>query len=106
PSISTPYAVNSRLFFEGTVTATDMSRATNAASARPAEACLQRSARPLSAGAKWQLNKGRIGITGSSQAYGGSNGRVTSESIGRDVNPLGRGGGAALVGGCRDVGIL
>src|SRR5690606_31324801 len=82
PSISTPYDVKSRLFFEGTVTATDMSRATDT------------------------REKGRIGITGSSQAYGGSNGRVTSEAIGRDINPLGRGGGAALVGGMMNLGNL
>jgi YD repeat-containing protein len=74
--------VESRLFFEGTVTATDMDRATDT------------------------REKGRIGITGSAQAYGGSNGRVTSEAIGRDINPLGRGGGAALVGGMMNVGML
>src|SRR5690606_19498728 len=75
-------SVESRLFFEGTVTASDMSRATDA------------------------REKGRIGITGSAQSYGGSNGRVTSEAIGRDVNPLGRGGGAALVGGMMNEGML
>jgi hypothetical protein len=74
--------LESRLFFEGTVTATDMDRATDT------------------------REKGRIGITGSAQAYGGSNGRVTSEAIGRDINPLGRGGGAALVGGMMNQGIL
>ena len=74
--------VESRLFFEGTVTATDMSRATDT------------------------REKGRIGITGSAQAYAGSNGRVTSEAIGRDINPLGRGSGAALVGGMMNVGTL
>jgi hypothetical protein len=74
--------LESRLFFEGTVTATDMDRATDT------------------------REKGRIGITGSAQAYGGSNGRVTSEAIGRDINPLGRGGGAALVGGMMNLGGL
>ena len=74
--------IESRLFFEGTVTATDMSRATDT------------------------REKGRIGITGSAQAYGGSNGRVTSEAIGRDINPLGRGSGAALVGGMMSEGKL
>ncbi|MEZ5337132.1 MAG: hypothetical protein R3F46_02615 [bacterium] len=75
-------SMESRLFFEGTVTATDMDRATDT------------------------REKGRIGITGSAQAYGGSNGRVTSEAIGRDINPLGRGGGAALVGGMLNFGGL
>ena len=74
--------MESRLFFEGTVTATDMDRASDT------------------------REKGRIGITGSAQAYGGSNGRVTSEAIGRDINPLGRGGGAALVGGMMSIGKL
>lgn len=61
--------------FEGTVTATDMSRATDA------------------------REKDRIGIFGTGISYAGSYGRVTSESIGRDLNPLGRGAGQALVGG-------
>lgn len=66
--------------FEGTVTATDMSRATDA------------------------REKDRIGIFGTGFSYAGSYGRVTSESIGRDLNPLGRGAGQALVGGMQQLG--
>ena len=72
--------MSSRLDFDGTVTATDMDRATDA------------------------REKGRIGILGSALSYAGSSPRVTSEKIGRDVNPLGRGGGAALVGGQLNLG--
>jgi hypothetical protein len=68
-------SIESRLFFEGTVTATDMDRATDT------------------------REKGRVGITGSAQAYAGSYGRVTSEAIGRDINPLGRGSGLLYLGG-------
>ena len=67
--------VESRLFFEGTVTATDMSRATDAREGL------------------------RAGIFGASNSYAGSSGRVVSESIGRDLNPLGRGDGMAYLGG-------
>jgi YD repeat-containing protein len=67
--------ITSRLTFEGTVAATDMSRATDA------------------------REKGRIGILGSGVSFAGSYGRVTSEAIGRDVNPLGRGDGMALLMG-------
>jgi len=72
--------MNSRLDFDGTVTATDLDRATDT------------------------REKGRIGILGSALAYAGSSPRVTSEKIGRDINPLGRGGGAALVGGQLNLG--
>jgi hypothetical protein len=41
--------------------------------------------------------KGRIGITGTAYAYAGASGRVTSEALGRDLNPLGRGDGQAVV---------
>ncbi len=68
----------SRFSFIGTVAATDMSRATDSREA------------------------GRIGIFGSALSYGGSYGRVTNEAIGRDVNPLGRSGGFALVGGSQN----
>jgi hypothetical protein len=74
------YPVESRLMFEGTVTATDMSRATDA------------------------REKDRLGIFGTGLSYAGSYGRVTSESIGRDLNPLGRGRGQALVGGMQRAG--
>jgi len=67
--------MNSRLDFDGTVAPTDLDRATDA------------------------REKGRIGIFGSALAYAGSSPRVTSETIGRDINPLGRGSGMALVGG-------
>ena len=70
----------SRLDFDGTVTATDLDRATDA------------------------REKGRIGILGSALAYAGSSPRITSEKIGRDVNPLGRGDGMAYVGGMVNLG--
>ncbi len=79
---ATGYPVESRLMFEGTVSSTDMSRATDA------------------------REKDRIGIFGSGLLYAGSYGRVTSESIGRDLNPLGRGAGQALVGGIQQLGNL
>jgi hypothetical protein len=67
--------VRSRLFFDGTVAGSasvdDLSRLTDA------------------------REKGRIGILGSALSYAGSYGRVTSESMGRDLNPLGRGDGRA-----------
>ena len=72
--------VESRLFFDGTVAPTDMSRATDA------------------------REKGRIGILGSGLSYAGSYSRVTSETIGRDLNPLGRGDGNAYVGGQLNLG--
>jgi hypothetical protein len=72
---ATGYPVESRLMFEGTVSSTDMSLATDA------------------------REKQRIGVFGTDLSYAGSYGRVTSESIGRDLNPLGRGAGQALVGG-------
>ena len=71
--------VESRFFFQGTVVATDMSRATD-----PRE-------------------KGRMGIFGISESYAGSTGRVTSESLGRDLNPLGRGDGTAYVAGALEL---
>ena len=71
--------VESRLFYQGTVegggTANELSRLTDA------------------------REKGRIGILGSALSYAGSYGRVTSESIGRDLNPLGRGDGTYYAGG-------
>ena len=73
-------AVESRFFFEGTVAPTDMSRATDSREAS------------------------RIGIFGTSNSYGGSYGRVTNEALGRDLNPLGRGAGQALVAGMLNVG--
>ncbi|UNM07828.1 MAG: RHS repeat protein [Planctomycetales bacterium] len=82
PTTANHATVESRLFFQGTVTATDMSRATDA------------------------REDGRIGITGSSQAYAGSYGRVTSEPLGRDINPMGRGDGKAYVGGALSMGWL
>ena len=72
----------SRFFFTGTVSATDMSRATD------------------------KREKDRIGVFGSSNSYAGSYGRVTSEPIGRDLNPLGRGDGQAYVGGAVSIGRL
>ena len=48
----------------------------------------------------------RIGIFGTSNSYGGSYGRVTNEALGRDLNPLGRGGGEALVAGMLNVGTI
>jgi YD repeat-containing protein len=78
----TGYNVESRLMFEGTVAQTDMSRATDA------------------------REKQRIGIFGTGLSYAGSYGRVTSESIGRDLNPLGRGAGQALVAGALVLGTI
>lgn len=50
--------------------------------------------------------KQRIGIFGTGLSYAGSYGRVTSESSGRDLNPLGRGAGQALVAGSVNLGRL
>jgi hypothetical protein len=76
--------VASRLFYHGTVagggSANDLSRLTDA------------------------REKGRIGILGSALSYAGLAGRVTSESIGRDLNPLGRGDGRAYVAGALNLG--
>ena len=76
--------VESRLFYQGTVegggTANELSRLTDA------------------------REKGRIGILGSALSYAGSYGRVTSESIGRDLNPLGRGDGGSYVAGGMNLG--
>ena len=72
--------VESRFFFTGTVTGTDMSRATD------------------------KREKDRLGIFGTSNSYAGSYGRVTSEPIGRDLNPLGRGSGQAFVAGAINLG--
>jgi len=41
--------------------------------------------------------KERLGIFGTSVAYAGSYGRVTSQPIGRDLNPLGRGDGEHML---------
>jgi YD repeat-containing protein len=71
--------VESRLMFEGTVT-TALGRATDA------------------------REKGRIGIFGTGLSYAGSSGRVTSETLGRDINPLGRGDGMAYVAGWMNLG--
>jgi len=71
--------VESRLFFEGTVT-TGLDRATDA------------------------RERQRIGIFGTGSSYAGSYGRVTSESIGRDLNPLGRGDGMAYLAGALNLG--
>ena len=75
-------AVTSRLFFEGALSSTDMSRVTDA------------------------REKQRIGLFGTGSSYAGSYGRVTSESIGRDINPLGRGMGQALVAGALNLGMF
>jgi hypothetical protein len=72
--------VTSHLAFEGTVTTIDLSRVTDA------------------------REKGRIGIYGTGFSYAGSSPRVTSESLGRDLNPLGRGDGMAYVGGGQNAG--
>ena len=48
--------------------------------------------------------KDRIGIFGTGLSYAGSYGRVTSESIGRDLNPLGRGKGQSLLAGTLNLG--
>jgi hypothetical protein len=45
-----------------------------------------------------------VGIFGSGYSYCGSSPRVTSETIGRDINPLGRGDGMAYVGGMQNLG--
>jgi len=76
----TQSTVESRLFFSGTVTATDMSRATD------------------------KREKDRMGVFGTSNSYAGSYGRVTSESIGRDLNPLGRGNGRQYIAGAIQLG--
>jgi hypothetical protein len=68
-------AVDSRFDFKGTVAPTDLSRATDV------------------------REKGRVGIFGSGYSLSGSSPRMTSETIGRDINPLGRGDGMAYVGG-------
>jgi hypothetical protein len=70
------------VFFEGTVASTDLSRATDV------------------------REKERLGIFSTDLAYAGSYGRVLSESIGRDLNPLGRGAGQALVGGTVQLDII
>jgi hypothetical protein len=72
--------VTSRLVFEGTVSSTDLSRITD------------------------MREKGRMGIFGTGFSYAGASGRVTSEALGRDLNPLGRGDGVAYVGGGQNVG--
>jgi hypothetical protein len=73
--------VTSRLVFEGTVAPNDAARATD------------------------MREKGRIGIYGTGFSYAGSSPRVTSESLGRDLNPLGRGDGNAYVGGGQNEGM-
>ena len=79
---STQGTTSSRFFFTGTVTATDMSRATD-------------------------TREGfRVGFLGSSNSYNGSSGRVAAESIGRDLNPLGRGDGMAYLAGAVRTGWL
>jgi hypothetical protein len=81
---SSSVQVSSRLFFDGTVagggTANDLSRLTDA------------------------REKGRIGILGSALSYAGSYGRVTSELLGCDLNPLGRGDGGSYVAGGLNLG--
>ena len=74
--------LESRLDFDGTVAPTDLSRATDA------------------------REKGRIGIFGSQLSYAGSSARVTSEPLGRDLNPLGRGDGGAYVAGAVRLGVI
>ena len=78
----TQSTVESRLFFTGTVASTDMSRATD------------------------KREKDRMGVFGTSNSYAGSYGRVTSEPIGRDLNPLGRGDGQAYLAGMISFGQL
>ena len=75
--------VESRLFFTGTTGMSgglDLSRATDV------------------------REKGRVGLFGTAESYAGAYGRVTSESIGRDLNPLGRGDGQAYVAGALALG--
>ena len=75
--------VESRLFFTGTTGMSgglDLSRSTDA------------------------REKGRVGLFGTAESYAGAYGRVTSESIGRDLNPLGRGDGQAYVAGALALG--
>ena len=79
---SVTVTLESRLDFDGTVAPTDLSRATDA------------------------REKGRIGIFGSQLSYAGSSGRVTSEPLGRDLNPLGRGDGGAYVAGAVNLGVI
>ena len=76
------FTVESRFEFSGTVAPADLSRATDV------------------------REKGRIGITGTAYAYAGASGRVTSEALGRDLNPLGRGDGRAYVAGGLNLGQL
>lgn len=74
--------VESRLAFDGTVSSTNMSLVTDA--------------REL----------GRIGIFGTGFSFEGGSPRLTSESLGRDINPLGRGDGLGYVGGMQKLGAL
>ncbi|MBN2082526.1 hypothetical protein JW859_10025 [bacterium] len=67
--------LSSRLNFDGTVAPTDMDRATDI------------------------RDKAQIGILGSALSYRGSDGRVSSETIGRDINPMGRGDGTFYAAG-------
>jgi hypothetical protein len=82
PTMLGQSAVTSRLFFEGTISVGDISLVTDA------------------------REKQRIGIFGTDLSYAGSYGRVTSESIGRDINPLGRGAGQALIAGSINIGSI
>jgi hypothetical protein len=75
-------SVESRLEFQGTVNGTDESRATDV------------------------REKERMGIYENTLSYAGSYGRVTSEAIGRDLNPLGRGDAVSHVAGWLRLGSL
>ena len=79
---ATVLQVESRFDFDGTVAPTDLDRATDV------------------------REKYRMGIFGSALSYAGSGGRVTSEPLGRDLNPLGRGSGYGYVAGALRISVL
>jgi hypothetical protein len=75
PTMTVVPNIESRFEFTGTVTATDMSRATDV------------------------RENGKVGIFGSALGYKGSSGRVENEAIGRSINPMGAGDGRLYAGG-------
>ena len=86
--------VESRLFFDGTVAPTDMSRATDAREKGSENVTSANWLQPIlwysycMGGTLLLFCSSRCGILGSGLSYAGSYSRVTSETIGRDLNPV------------------
>jgi len=68
--------------------------------------CRNHHGNPEDASQEDAREKMRVGVFGSAYSYAGSSPRITSEALGCDINPLGRGDGMGYVGGALNLGAI